>query len=1071
VGKRATSLFALMVLLLVLLPSGGRSMAAPLGMLEFGVVTVDGAPVTVNLDNAYISPVVVCSVQYNNSTIPVVARVSNVTSTSFDVRLQNPSDDVVAAENVSYVVVEEGTWTVDGADLEAQTYLSTVTDEDGSWVGEAQSYGQSYTNPVVLGQVMSENDPDWSAFWCQGASREYPPSASALRTGKMVAEDTDTTRADEIIGFIVFEAGHGAIGGVEFEAFAGADSVQGVDDSPPYVYDFNTSFASVPEVVVVTQAGMAGPNGGWAQSHGPIAASSTSLYLSIDEDQIGDTERSRYFAERVGYVVFDSDAGLGPTITIAGTPLSAFGSVLGTPSAEQSYTVSGNNLTDDITITAPSDFEISLTSGSGFGPSLTLSQSGGSVAETSIYVRFNRATEGTSAGYITHTSNDATTRNVAVSGTAAPLAPVSFNILLGRPTDESVTANIIPDHDAEFYIEYGTSSESYTAQTSILGATADEPIELVIDGLAADTEYFYCIVYRQTGTTEWNEGAEHSFSTQRATGSTFTFTIIADSHLGQYGGQDPDELALYERTLLNVAGDNPDFHIDLGDTFAMDPLPPYGDGLGNGMTEENAEAAYYLQRPYLDTIGASTPVFLAVGNHENEEGWNWDDVFDPPEQSLAIVGLRARKMYFPNPIPDGFYAGNSDTLPAEFVAAYPALSAADPYREDYFAWTWGDALFIVLDPLQYSMTWPNEDGSGYGGEGQDGEPSGDRWDWTLGIEQYLWFKNVLETSDAAYKFVFSHHVTGGATSYGRGGISAAPYFEWGGLNADGTWGWDTHRPAAEGWDVPIHQLMVANGVDVYFHGHDHIYAYEELDGIVYLECPKPDDAGYSWEPYGYGYTEGLYPDGLLIQNSGYIRVTVSPTAATVEYVRSYLPGDGTNGQVAHSFTIQPDTPATHTLEMVVTPSGGGSAEPEDGMVHTYPHGTTVAITATANSGYVFDHWEGDVADPDSASTTVTMEQDQVVTAHFTFASSGLLGDVNGDGVVNSTDALVILSCDAGVDTSQFCPMNCGDVNGDGLVNSTDALIILSYDVGMEVPYPVGEPGCPSGATPCPGCST
>jgi hypothetical protein len=1065
IPKRVIPLFTLLMLLLAFSLNASHSMAAPVfqlvGVLEFGVVTVGGDQVTINLDNTYVSPVVVCSVQYNNNTTPVVARVSNVTSTSFTVRLQNPSDGAVAAENVSYLVVEAGTWTIDGVKVEAQTYLSTVTDNASNWAGESQSYGQSYTNPVVLGQVMSENDPDWSVFWCQGDNREDPPSAMTLRTGKTVAEDTDTTRADETIGFVVFEAGHNTIGGVEFEAFLGAATVQGVDDSPPYGYDFNTSFASAPEAVVVTQAGMAGPNGGWAQAHSSTAASSTSLYLSIDEDQIGDTERN-HIAEQVGYVVFDTNIPPGPVITIADTPLSAFSSVPGTPSAKQSYTVSGSNLTDDITLTAPSDFEISLTSGSGFTSSLTLSQSGGSVAATTIYVRFNRATEGTSAGNITHTSTDATTRNVAVSGTAAPLAPVSFNILLGRPTDESVTANIIPDQDVDFYVEYGTSSGSYTGQTDTFSAIADEPIEIVIGGLAANTEYFYRIVYRQTGTTEWNQGAEYSFDTQKATGSTFTFTIVADSHLGQYGGQTADELALYEQTILNVEADQPDFHVDLGDTFAMDPSP-----LGTGMTEAEAETAYLVQRPYMGLIGDSVPIYLVIGNHENEEGWNFDDVFTSPDQSLAIVGLRARKMYYPNPIPDDFYTGSTDSLPAEFVAAYPVPPEED-YHEDYYAWEWGDALFVVLDPFHYSMIWPNDDGSGYGGEGQDGEPGGDRWDWTLGIDQYLWFRNVLETSDATYKFVFSHHVTGGSTPYARGGIGAAPYFEWGGYNADDTWGWDTERPAAEGWDVPIHQLMVSNGVDVFFHGHDHIYAYEELDGIVYLECPKPDDAGYAWEPYGYGYTEGLYPDGLLIQNSGHIRVTVSPTEATVEYVRAYLPGDGTNGVVAHSFTIQADTPTTYNLTMAVNPTEGGTTDPAVGP-HTYAEGTVVNITATPAEGYVFDHWEGDVADPDFASTTVTMDEDQAVTVHF-IPQSGLLGDVNGDDVVNSTDALIILSCDVGIDTSQFCPMNCGDVNADGLVNSTDALIILSYDAGMGVPYPVGEPGCPSSVTPCLGCT-
>jgi hypothetical protein len=81
-----------------------------------------------------------------------------------------------------------------------------------------------------------------------------------------------------------------------------------------------------------------------------------------------------------------------------------------------------------------------------------------------------------------------------------------------------------------------------------------------------------------------------------------------------------------------------------------------------------------------------------------------------------------------------------------------------------------------------------------------------------------------------------------------------------------------------------------------------------------------------------------------------------------------------------------------------------------------------------------------------------------------------LGGVNGDGVVNSTDALIILSADVGIDVSQFCPMNCGDVNGDEHVNSTDALIILSYDVGISVPYPVGTGACPASVTQPPGCN-
>ena len=136
-----------------------------------------------------------------------------------------------------------------------------MTDAKNSWLGHAQSYGGSYTNPVVLGQVMTENDPAWSVFWNQGSTRQSPPSATALRTGKNVCEDSDVTRAAETVGFIVIEAAHGAIGGVEFEAGVGPGEIRGATQKAPYAYTFGTSFTSAPGVAVTTMAGVNGNNG------------------------------------------------------------------------------------------------------------------------------------------------------------------------------------------------------------------------------------------------------------------------------------------------------------------------------------------------------------------------------------------------------------------------------------------------------------------------------------------------------------------------------------------------------------------------------------------------------------------------------------------------------------------------------------------------------------------------------------------------------------------------------------------------------------------------------------------
>jgi hypothetical protein len=83
---------------------------------------------------------------------------------------------------------------------------------------------------------------------------------------------------------------------------------------------------------------------------------------------------------------------------------------------------------------------------------------------------------------------------------------------------------------------------------------------------------------------------------------------------------------------------------------------------------------------------------------------------------------------------------------------------------------------------------------------------------------------------------------------------------------------------------------------------------------------------------------------------------------------------------------------------------------------------------------------------------------------FNVVKPNLLGDVDGDDQVNSTDALIILSFDVGLPIPpQFqnrINAGVGDVDSDTQTNSTDALIILSFDAGITIPFPVGDPICP-----------
>jgi len=85
-------------------------------------------------------------------------------------------------------------------------------------------------------------------------------------------------------------------------------------------------------------------------------------------------------------------------------------------------------------------------------------------------------------------------------------------------------------------------------------------------------------------------------------------------------------------------------------------------------------------------------------------------------------------------------------------------------------------------------------------------------------------------------------------------------------------------------------------------------------------------------------------------------------------------------------TVTMSAPETCTLTMKV--DGNGSTTPSVGR-HTYDAGTEVDISAAADAGWEFDSWSGDVTNPSSSSTTVTVDADKSVVANFIEISPGL----------------------------------------------------------------------------------
>jgi 3',5'-cyclic AMP phosphodiesterase CpdA len=167
--------------------------------------------------------------------------------------------------------------------------------------------------------------------------------------------------------------------------------------------------------------------------------------------------------------------------------------------------------------------------------------------------------------------------------------------------------------------------------------------------------------------------------------------------------------------------------------------------------------------------------------------------------------------------------------------------------QDYYAFTWGDALFVVLNVSTYTPTCHLLDFD-------PGLPD----DWTLGQAQLDWLRRTLASAQSKWKFVLIHHPVGGNagndvnSAYGRGG----------------------GRAAHVGEQEIVHELMQQFGVQIFFYGHDHVFTDMLVDGIRYT---LPGSAGAIWmfQEVETGYNT-FWPD------SGWGRVDVTPDAVHVQ---------------------------------------------------------------------------------------------------------------------------------------------------------------------------------------------
>jgi hypothetical protein len=209
----------------------------------------------------------------------------------------------------------------------------------------------------------------------------------------------------------------------------------------------------------LTGSGTAAASNPWVSSNTSVATvSNTGLVTPISSGTSTIT-----YTNSLGCSITATVTVTMPTITTSVNSLSAFSGCPNLESTTQNFTVSGTNLSANISIAAPTGFEISTAATSGFSSTLTLTRSSGIVASTTIYARMAALSSSPSAGNISLTTTNATTKTIAVSGEV-----ISGGIIAGSAsvcTGTNSTVLTLSGHTAT--IEKWQSSTSSTFASAV----------------------------------------------------------------------------------------------------------------------------------------------------------------------------------------------------------------------------------------------------------------------------------------------------------------------------------------------------------------------------------------------------------------------------------------------------------------------------------------------------------------------------------------------------------------------------------------------------------------------------
>lgn len=274
-------------------------------------------PTTINFQQSYTVAPLVFILPGNTNPDPGSVRVTNITTTSFDVGVveTDMEDGETIAESFSYFAIEPGNYTVSGQQIQAGT-LTTAAYQSAIFTGDSYAnitfspaFGSGIT-PIVIHEIQGfVNDP---SFNFNGSSLTSPwlettgLQATANNTTYQVSLERAETSAggatiasSETIAYLAIAPGAGsfATGGptINFNAFLTPTTITG-----NCVANNHSVVAPVSPIAIASQSARNGGDGGWMRQ---CAIDNTTLTMQVEEDQANDSEQG-HTTESADVLVF-----------------------------------------------------------------------------------------------------------------------------------------------------------------------------------------------------------------------------------------------------------------------------------------------------------------------------------------------------------------------------------------------------------------------------------------------------------------------------------------------------------------------------------------------------------------------------------------------------------------------------------------------------------------------------------------------------------------------------------------------------------------------------------------------